>query len=217
MGSGSFLVAALRYLVEALHRSLEHYGRIKPKDDRETVVTLPYGAPATGEEREELLPLPPEDDRFARCFASASLGTSSSAASTVSTHPIAVELARLALWVETLDRDLPFEYLDHKLKVGNTLVGCWFHLVHDYPMRALDREDADGRNGVRTKWLKQAFKDAKAQLPASDSTRWAGPRELFDAMDEPWRRSLRECARVEALHGAAPRPAGSGLPRAARQ
>ena len=29
MGSGSFLVAALRYLVEALHRSLEHHGRIK--------------------------------------------------------------------------------------------------------------------------------------------------------------------------------------------
>ena len=63
---------------------------------------------------------------------------------------MAVELARLALWVETLDRDLPFEYLDHKLKVGNSLVGCWLHLVDDYPIRALDREGGDGEKGERT-------------------------------------------------------------------
>ena len=68
---------------------------------------------------------------------------------------MAVELARLALWVETLDRELPFEYLDHKLKVGNSLVGCWLHLVEDYPIRALDREDGDG-NERRTHKVAQA-------------------------------------------------------------
>jgi hypothetical protein len=201
MGSGSFLVAALRYLVEALHRSLEHYGRIKPKDDRETVVTLPYGAPATGEEREELLPLPPEDDRFPQMLRSRlARHVVERCLYGVDINPMAVELARLALWVETLDRDLPFEYLDHKLKVGNSLVGCWLHLVDDYPIRALDREDADGKNGVRTKWLKQAFKDAKTQLPAVIHA-MGGATQLFDAMDEPVDTVVaRVRARFEALH-----------------
>ena len=46
------------------YQSLEHHGRIKPKetrDGRDAAVR----EPCTGEEPEELLPLPPEDDRFA--------------------------------------------------------------------------------------------------------------------------------------------------------
>ena len=201
MGSGSFLVAALRYLVEALHRSLEFHGRIKPKDDRETVVTLPYGAPATGEEREELLPLPPEDDRFGQMLRSRlARHVVERCLYGVDINPMAVELARLALWVETLDRDLPFEYLDHKLKVGNSLVGCWLHLVDDYPIRALDREDADGKNGLRTKWLKRALSDAKAELPAVIDA-MGGATQLFDAMAEPVDAVVaRVRARFEALH-----------------
>ena len=118
MGSGSFLVGALRYLVDALVASFEHHGRIQRRSERETIVTLPFGVGATGEENEEIFDLPPEDERFLerlrprlarhvveRCLYGVDL------------NPMAVELARLALWVETLDRDLPFEYLDHKLKV----------------------------------------------------------------------------------------------------
>jgi hypothetical protein len=40
----------------------------------------------------------------------------------------------MALWVETMDRDLPFGFLDHKLKVGNALVGAWFDSYRDYPI-----------------------------------------------------------------------------------
>ena len=153
MGSGSFLVAALRYLVEALHRSLEGHGRIKRKGDRETIVTLPYGTPAKGEEREEVLDLPPEDERFAeRLRVQLARHVVERCLYGVDRNPMAVELARLALWIETLDRELPFEYLDHKLKVGNSLVGCWLHLVEDYPIRALEREDADGKQGEDSKW-----------------------------------------------------------------
>ena len=47
---------------------------------------------------------------------------SSSGASTAWTStPLAVELARVSLWVETLDPELPFSFLDHKIKVGNSL------------------------------------------------------------------------------------------------
>ena len=86
MGSGSFLVAALRYLVEALHRSLRApRADPAPKDDRETVVTLPFGAPATGEEHEELFRSRPRTIASNRCSARVSRATSSSAASTAST------------------------------------------------------------------------------------------------------------------------------------
>ena len=65
---------------------------------------------------------------------------------------------------KTLDRELPFEYLDHNLKAGNSLVGCWLHLVDDYPLRALEREGGDGSKGERTKWLK-----AKLSCPGDAS------------------------------------------------
>ena len=194
MGSGSFLVAALRYLVEALHRSLEHHGRIQPKAEREVVVTLPVGAPATGEETEELLPLAPEDERFPQMLRSRlARHVVERCLYGVDRNPMAVELARLALWVETLDRDLPFEYLDHKLKVGNSLVGCWLHLVEDYPIRALDREDADGKSGERTKWLKTAFADAKAELPAVID-RMGAPRACSTRSTSPSPTSPHTCA-----------------------
>ncbi len=201
MGSGSFLVAALRYLVEALHRSLEQHGRIQLKAEREVVVTLPLGTPATGEETEELLPLAPEDDRFQQMLRSRlARHVVERCLYGVDRNPMAVELARLALWVETLDRDLPFEYLDHKLKVGNSLVGCWLHVVEDYPIRALDREDADGKSGERTKLLKKAFVHAKAQLPAVID-RMGGATRLFEEIDEP---AADLAARIrdqfEALH-----------------
>ena len=44
----------------------------------------------------------------------------------VDLDPLAVELCRLALWIETLDRYLPFSFIDHKIKCGNSLLGTWF-------------------------------------------------------------------------------------------
>ena len=166
MGSGSFLVAALRYLVDALARSLHHHGLIRPDGDDATIVTLPFGTPSEAREPEELLPLPPDDDRFdERLRAVLARHVVERCLYGVDVNPMAVELAKLSLWVETLDRELPFEFLDHKLKTGSSLVGCWLHLVEDYPIRALEREDGDGRTSDGSKWLKARCKEAKAQLP----------------------------------------------------
>ena len=128
---------------------------------------------------------------------------------------MAVELARLALWVETLDRELPFEYLDHKLKAGNSLVGCWLHLVDDYPLRALEREGGDGARGERTKWLRAKLAQAKQEMP--DVIRaMGGAMTLFDGLTLPAEDVVAACAR--ALRRA-PRlvagVAGGRLPRAA--
>src|SRR5690606_21731291 len=57
--------------------------------------------------------------------------------------PLAVELARVALWVETLDRRLPFTFLDHKLRCGDALVGTWLDRFRDYPLLCFDRQSPD--------------------------------------------------------------------------
>ena len=79
----------------------------------------------------------------------------------VDINPLAVELARVSLWVETLDPELPFSFLDHKIKVGNSLVGCWLDRVEDYPLKAWEREGGDGKNGPRTQRIEEFLKGEK--------------------------------------------------------
>jgi hypothetical protein len=150
MGSGSFLVASLRYLTDALVASLYAHSRIQAHG-RRTVVTLASGIASHGELCEETLPLPPDEPNFEpmlrarlkrhlveRCLYGVDL------------DPLAVELGKLALWVETMDRELPFSFLDHKLKVGNALVSAWFDGFLKYPVMAWEREAGDkGHRGSR--------------------------------------------------------------------
>jgi hypothetical protein len=42
----------------------------------------------------------------------------------VDLNPLAVELAKLSLWLTTIARGKPLSFLDHHVKVGNTLVGA---------------------------------------------------------------------------------------------
>ncbi|MGC9384742.1 MAG: N-6 DNA methylase, partial [Kosmotogaceae bacterium] len=48
----------------------------------------------------------------------------------VDINPIAVELAKMSLWLNTFSKDKPFTFLDHKLKCGNSLIGV-FHGLDD--------------------------------------------------------------------------------------
>ncbi|MFM7647792.1 MAG: Eco57I restriction-modification methylase domain-containing protein [Cyanobium sp.] len=41
----------------------------------------------------------------------------------VDKNPFAVNLAKLSLWLVTLSQDLPFTFVDHALKCGDSLVG----------------------------------------------------------------------------------------------
>ncbi len=45
----------------------------------------------------------------------------------VDLNPLAVDLARLSLWLVTVARDKPLSFLDHHLRCGNALVGAWMH------------------------------------------------------------------------------------------
>lgn len=142
MGSGSFLISALRYTSKALLESLYHHGRLVPRGDG-AVARLADGLPVD-HPSQETLPLPLQHPQFddylearlrrhvvERCLYG------------VDNDLLAVELGRMSLWVETMDPRLPFGFLNHKLKHGNSLVGCWFDRFQDYPVMAWEREGGD--------------------------------------------------------------------------
>lgn len=142
MGSGSFLVGALRYLTDALVESLFHHEYVKSADgDKEA--TLDEGRISTLLS-DELLKLKPGHEGFEEALrAQLKRHVVERCLYGVDIDPLAVELGRMALWVETMDRDLPFGFLDHKLKVGNALVGAWFDTYREYPAMAWQREGGD--------------------------------------------------------------------------
>ena len=142
MGSGSFLASALRYLTDALTQSLFYYKLIERSEDG--------GVPRMADGKiaellsDELARLNPSADGFEEALrAQLKRHIVENCLYGVDLDPLAVELGRMALWVETMDRDLPFGFLDHKLKVGNALVGTWFDTYRDYPAMAWQREGGD--------------------------------------------------------------------------
>jgi len=94
MGSAAFLVAACRYLGRAYEAALVRDGACAAED-----IT--------------------ESDRcsFRRTIAQRCLFG-------VDRNPMAVQLARLSLWLATLAGDRPLTFLDHRLRVGNSVVGA---------------------------------------------------------------------------------------------
>jgi len=134
MGSGSFLVAALRVLTTSVIEALHEHGCIQAVDGLTTVSCelIP--------EADRSLPTEGFEDRLEAIVRRAVV---EHCLYGVDKDPLAVELARVALWVETLDRDLPFTFLDHKLRCGDSLVGTWLDRFRDYPLLAFDRQSPD--------------------------------------------------------------------------
>ncbi|MCB9126958.1 MAG: N-6 DNA methylase [Ardenticatenales bacterium] len=49
----------------------------------------------------------------------------------VDLNPLAVELAKLSLWLNTVAKDRPLSFLDHHIRVGNSLVGARLEALHE--------------------------------------------------------------------------------------
>jgi hypothetical protein len=207
MGSGSFLVASLRFLTDALFASLHHHGRIRPQGEA-TVVTLAEGRPSTDTLAEELLPCRPDAEDFEpRLRARLKRHVVERCLYGVDIDPLAVELAKLALWIETMDRSLPFEFLDHKLRPGNSLVGGWFDRFRHYPVLAWEREGGDKAhaNGVhreREAWTR-AIRRMRSGVVKTELAAWiAGQRSLFDLIEGRSPEAIHDTAAAvyETLH-----------------
>ncbi len=148
MGSGSFLIGALRYLTDALYDSLHHYDCFDTDaEDRKTHVRLADGNRLT-DGADEPIPVPPEHEDFEnRLRARLKRYVVERCIYGVDIDPLAVELGRMALWIETMDPNLPFGFIDHKIKCGNSLVGAWMDQVKDYPVVAFERSSWNGGDG----------------------------------------------------------------------
>jgi len=173
MGSGSFLVAALRVLTEAVVRALHEHGRIVRRADagQSDLVRIEC----------DLLPDADRDQAEERVEAIVRRAVVEYCLYGVDLDPLAVELARLSLWVETLDRRLPFTFLDHKLRCGDALVGTWLDRFRDYPLLAWWRQSPDEKwRGVTHEgdvWAKE-LKELRASIVEEQRKVIAGELQL---------------------------------------
>ena len=183
-GSGTFPLAALRFLTDALYASLQH-GRIEPDGEHALVRLLGLGDGATASEGmregaqsreggedpvtasnlrlgDELIPCPSDAERFeSRLKAVLRRHVVERCIYAVDLDPLAVELCRVSLWIETMDRTLPFGFLDHKVKCGNALIGAWFDQFRHYPVMAWkNREGGDKNHTNGVHFRKDARTDA---------------------------------------------------------
>ena len=116
MGSGHFLVEACEFLA---NRLVEAWGEARPEDM----------------ESEEVAE---HDVHWARrevvrhCIFGVDL------------NPMAVELAKLSLWLETVATNKPLTFLDHHLKVGNSLIGAEVKNLKFLPAKDRKEEAEDG-------------------------------------------------------------------------
>ena len=82
----------------------------------------------------------------------------------VDKNPMAVELARTALWLEAYSPDRALTFLDHHLRCGDALLGILDPAVLDtgIPDKAFDALSGDDREAVKA--LKKANRDARKAI-----------------------------------------------------
>ena len=145
MGSGAFLVEACRQLSKRLIESWNHQ----------------YTRPE----------IPPDQDAetlarrlvAGRCLYG------------VDRNPIAVDLAKLSLWLSTLSKDQPLTFVDHALRSGDSLLGlsndqiARFHWISDAEPVQLGFESAVIRPHIeRVRACREEIRQADANAPHDD-------------------------------------------------
>lgn len=111
MGSGAFLVQACRWLSDRL---VESWSQVETLGQTVSVDGEVLDAGAT----KELLPR----DSEARTVIARRL-IAERCLYGVDLNPLAVELAKLSIWLVTLAKGRPFGFLDHNLRCGDSLLG----------------------------------------------------------------------------------------------
>lgn len=148
MGSGHFLVEACRYLGEKLYEACRLCDELAASNSTKAKIY-----------RQRVIDLPDPDDKLMKYLPSAApegqeTGFSQAEAIAlcrrlvavhclygVDKNPLAVELAKLSLWLESHAEGLPLTFLDHRLVLGDSLTGPFFEHLLKYPGGKQDRVD----------------------------------------------------------------------------
>jgi len=88
----------------------------------------------------------------------------------VDKNPMAVELAKVALWLHTFTVGAPLSFIDHHLRVGDSLFGLWVR----------DAIDKAGALGGELLW-NEALKNAERQARAMKTIEMATDAEIAEA------------------------------------
>lgn len=178
MGSGAFLVQACRWLSE---RVVEAWGNEEKQGKSITV---------DGEILDDLggaEPMPKSlDDRLIiarRLVAERCLYG-------VDINPLAVELAKLSIWLVTLAKGRPFGFLDHNLRCGDSLLGI--HRLDQLTKLTMNPDDPKIQPRLFGKNIEQAITEAMElrkklrQIPIRDIR----DVEMMAKLDEQARKKL---------------------------
>ncbi len=146
MGSGAFLVEACRYLGDALLAAWRAHG--------------------------EMPPIPPDENEVIyaqRIIAQRCLYG-------VDRNPVAVDLAKMSLWLATLAKDHPLTFIDHALRHGDSLVGLSRRQIENFHWDTSKAYESSFRAQLRERVgrvaiLRQQIREADETVP--DETRRA--------------------------------------------
>ena len=187
MGSGHFLVEACRFLGDKLYESCRlcdekalaaerKAEKAKRKEEREKLAKKAF------EWRQRVIDLPDPDDELLKYLPSRSPEGGESGFSQgkaivlcrrlIATHclygvdknPLAVDLAKLSLWIESQAEGMPLTFLDHRLVVGDSLTGPFWDNLLFYPgnpNEAVDDLFTPGLYDKFVKALEEALEDVK--------------------------------------------------------
>jgi hypothetical protein len=113
MGSGAFLVQVCRYLAEKLVEAWRHeeINGILIDEDGAAYDELGDKTPLTRDTNDRLIAA--KNLIAERCLYG------------VDINPLAVELAKVSVWLETFSKGRPFGFLDHNFRSGDSLLGLY--------------------------------------------------------------------------------------------
>ena len=162
MGSGAFLVQACRYLGDRLVDAWERAESEGKVIDANGVVTdFPPDEPMSKVQEDRLI----EARRLVaeRCLYG------------VDINPLAVELAKLSLWLVTISKGRPFGFLDHNLKSGDSLLGV--SDIEQLVQFRMKPEPGDPGN-LMSAQIRNAVEDAKKERLELRETRIRDIRDI---------------------------------------
>jgi len=180
MGSGAFLVQLCRYLSERMGEAwalAEESGKSITLDGQVVdALSTEEPLPKNTEERQVIA---------RRLVAEHCLYG-------VDVNPLAVELAKLAIWLVTLSKGRPFGFLDHNLKAGNSLLGI--HDLDQLYYLTMQPEGIAAGGGAGKQLFAQGIETAvKEALALREEIR---KRPVFDIRDVEAKMHLNEQAQA---------------------
>jgi len=102
----------------------------------------------------------------------------------VDRNPMAVDLAKLSIWLATLAKDHPFTFIDHAIRCGDSLVGLTRHQIEDFTWRPATGQRLLFAEDVRKRTAAALHERQEILAAGDDYTSTQLKREKLDQADK---------------------------------